>query len=63
MKVNHEGGVRIEKLDDGALLFVRPNGKSVDSVAPGCTQPPGDVAELPCGIAKWKWKGDRMGGP
>jgi len=37
----HEGGIRIEVLDDGALRFVKPNGKSVDSIAPGFTQPLG----------------------
>ncbi|HEU4778801.1 MAG TPA: DUF222 domain-containing protein [Steroidobacteraceae bacterium] len=56
----HEGGFRIEKLDDGALRFVRPNGEAVDSVAPGCTQPLGEWTQLPRGIAKWNWKGDRM---
>jgi hypothetical protein len=43
----HEGGVRIEVLDDGALRFVKPDGTSVDSVAPGYTQPLGDWRELP----------------
>ena len=56
----HEGGYRIEKLDDGVLRFVRPNGKAADSVAPGCMQPLGDWTQLPRGDAKWNWKGDRM---
>ena len=38
----HEGGIRIERLDDGALRFVKPNGAAVDRVAPGFTQPLGD---------------------
>ena len=42
----HEGGVRIENLDDGALRFVKPNGTSVDSVCPGFTQPLGNWKQL-----------------
>ena len=30
----HEGGVRMEVLDDGAFRFVRPDGRAFDSVAP-----------------------------
>ena len=30
----HEGGIRIERLDDGALRFVKPNGAAIDSVRP-----------------------------
>jgi hypothetical protein len=57
----HEGGICIEKLDDGALRFVRPNGKGVDSVAPGYTQPLGDWRQLPVGTApKTRWTGERM---
>ena len=44
----HEGGIEVQILDDGALRFVRPDGTSVDSVAPGYTQPLGDWRELPC---------------
>jgi len=35
----HEGGVTIERLDDGAWRFVKPNGESFVSTAPGHTQP------------------------
>ena len=35
----HEGGIRIERLDDGAWRFVRPNGESFSSCAPEHTQP------------------------
>jgi len=42
----HEGRVRIEVLDDGALRFVRPNGQSFDSVAPEHTQPVADWTDL-----------------
>jgi hypothetical protein len=56
----HEGGITIEILDDGALRFVKPNGKSVDSVAPGCTQPPGDWSDLPEGTMVNRWRGERM---
>ena len=43
----HEGGFRIEILDDGAFRFVKPNGENIDSVAPGCTPPLGDWKRLP----------------
>ncbi len=56
----HEGGIRIEKLDDGALRFVMPNGKDVDSIAPGHTQPLGDWKRLPAGAAVKGWTGERM---
>jgi hypothetical protein len=35
----HEGNVTIQVLDDGALRFVRPDGRSLDSVARDHTQP------------------------
>ena len=35
----HEGGVRIERLDDGAWRFVRPDGESFVSTSPGHTKP------------------------
>ena len=58
----HEGGIRIEKLDDGALRFVKSNGAAVDNIAPGFTQPAGDWRRLTAGhphpVASWK--GDRM---
>ncbi len=56
----HEGGFRIEILDDGALRFRKPNGGSVDSVAPGFTQPLGDWTKLPAGTLVNKWAGERM---
>jgi hypothetical protein len=56
----HEGGIRIELLDDGALRFTKPSGGAVDSVVPGFTQPPGDLRKLPAGHATAQWKGDRM---
>jgi len=34
----HEGGVSIQRLDDGALRFVRSDGKSFDNFAPKHTQ-------------------------
>ncbi len=33
----HEGGINIERLDDGALRFVKPDGNSFDSLVPGHT--------------------------
>jgi hypothetical protein len=56
----HEGGIRIEMLDDGALRFRKPNGAAVDSVAPGFTQPLGDWRQLPEGTLVNKWRGERM---
>jgi hypothetical protein len=47
-------------LDDGALRFVKPNGESVDNVAPGYMQPHGDWKLLPAGGPPSKWRGDRM---
>ena len=35
----HEGGVRIERLDDGAWRFVRPDGDAFVSTSPGHTRP------------------------
>ncbi len=57
----HEGGIRIEVLDDGALRFVKSNGVAIDSVAPGYTQPLGDSRQLPAATAGLAcWRGDRM---
>lgn len=43
----HEGKVAVHILDDGAIRFVKPNGKSFDSVAPSHSHPLGDWRELP----------------
>lgn len=43
----HEGKVIVQTLDDGAIRFVRPDGESFDSVAPGHTHSIGDWRELP----------------
>jgi hypothetical protein len=56
----HEGGFRVEILDDGALRFVKPDGAAIDSVAPGFTQPLGDWTKLPVGSTPSKWRGERM---
>jgi hypothetical protein len=57
----HEGGIRIEKLDDGAVRFVKANGKGIDSVAPGYTQPLGDWKQLPAATEPLAcWRGERM---
>jgi hypothetical protein len=56
----HEGGIQIVRLDDGALRFVKANGDSVDSVAPGFAQPLGDWQQLPSGSLVNKWRGERM---
>jgi hypothetical protein len=67
----HEGAVRIEVLDDGALRFTRADGRSFDSVAPNHTQPLGDWKRVPAihqerGIhinattAITRWTGERI---
>ena len=56
----HEGGIRIERLDDGALRFVKKNGDDVDTVAPGFTQPHGDWRELPEGTLMNGWRGEKL---
>lgn len=58
----HEGGFRIEILDDGALRFVKPNGEAVDSVLPGCAQPLGDLKRLTTGPRRElsRWTGEKM---
>jgi hypothetical protein len=35
----HEGGVRIERLDDGAWRFIRPDGEALLSTSPGQMRP------------------------
>jgi hypothetical protein len=56
----HEGGMRIEILDDGALRFVKQNGATIDNVAHGFTQPLGDWTQLPAGAQVNGWRGERM---
>jgi uncharacterized protein DUF222/HNH endonuclease len=66
----HEGRVIVERLDDGAFRFVRPDGRAFDSAVPGRTQP-SDWRHLPqlhreSGIhidshtAVTRWRGERM---
>jgi hypothetical protein len=43
----HEGDIVIHVLDDGAIRFLKPDGTSLDSVAPNHTQPMGDWKQLP----------------
>ena len=54
----HEGGMRIEILDDGALRFVKPNGTTIDSLAGSKTL--GDWKQLPAGTMVNRWRGERM---
>ena len=42
----HEGNVEVHVLDDGAIRFTAPNGKSFDSTLPDHTQPLGDWHQL-----------------
>lgn len=63
----HEGGMQIQRLDDGAVRFVRPDGGVIDSIVP---IPSGDWSQLPlqhceAGIhidertAATRWAGER----
>jgi hypothetical protein len=56
----HEGGYRIDILDDGALRFVKPNGRAIDTS--DCKQPRGDWTRLTAEphTPLTSWKGDRM---
>jgi hypothetical protein len=67
----HEGRVVVQRLDDGAVRFLRPDGRSFDSVAPDHTRPLSDWQELPAahdqqGIhidkstATTRWRGEKM---
>ncbi len=61
----------IQYLDDGALRFLRPDGRSFDSIAPEHTRPLSDWLQLPAvhheqGIridektATTRWRGEKM---
>jgi hypothetical protein len=67
----HEGGVVVRVLDDGAVRFLRPDGSSFDTIAPGSTRPLGDwtrlaAADTARGIfidentAASRWRGETM---
>ena len=67
----HEGRVVIQRLDDGALRFRRPDGQSFDSVAPEHTRPLSDWRQLPAvhdqqgtridqNTATTRWRGEKM---
>ena len=56
----HEGGFDVRVLEDGALRFVRPDGRVVDCVKPGCSQPWAESREFPAAEKAWHYRGDRM---
>jgi hypothetical protein len=57
----HEGGFGIQRLDDGALRFVRPDGEAVVADGRGpINQPSGDWREIPQGATPFVYRGDRM---
>jgi hypothetical protein len=67
----HEGGIRIERLDDGAWRFILRRGEALESCAPGRSLPLGDWRRLVAtsearGIridahtAATRWRGERM---
>jgi len=63
----HEGGVRIERLDDGALRFLRPDGRPyTEPCGDGPTAPPRPLPTHAAGAAitpettAITWRGERM---
>ena len=66
----HEGGIHVEVLDKSTFRFVRPDGRSFDSTAPGPARPFdwGDLAEqhrddgirITQSTAVTRWRGERM---
>jgi hypothetical protein len=67
----HEGSVEIRILDDGAVRFLRPDGRSFDGVAPGRVRPLGDWTQLvatdrrlgihiDASTAATRWRGEPM---
>jgi hypothetical protein len=67
----HEGGVIVQVLDDGAVRFVKPDGRSLDGVARRCVPPLADWTSLVAtdralGIhidrntAATRWRGETM---
>jgi len=67
----HEGGVRVERCDDGAWRFIGPRGQAFESVLPDRTRPLSHWTALPrqhehAGIridartAATRWRGERM---
>jgi hypothetical protein len=67
----HEGGVTIQRLDDGAWRFCKPNGESLVAAAPGHTRPLGNWAQLvavheeqalhiDAHTARTRWRGEPM---
>lgn len=54
----HEGGMRIQRLDDGALRFVKANGDVIDT-APGPKPAPAG-AQMPAAAQPSTWRGGRM---
>ena len=67
----HEGGLKIERCDDGAWRFIKRNGESIEGCAPGHTRPfttwtviPQQHAEhglrIDARTAATRWGGERM---
>lgn len=67
----HEGGVRVERCDDGAWRFVLKSGQALTSCAPGHTQPLAHWEDLCAGNAErgihidahtaaTRWRGETM---
>jgi len=67
----HEGGVTIQRLDDGAWRFCRPDGESLVASGPNHTRPLGDWLQLvavhekqslhiDAHTARTRWRGESM---
>jgi len=58
----HEGGVRIQVLDDGALRFLKANGEPINATEHNDEDPAGDWREVVCGARDQpaQWRGESM---
>ncbi|HET7808979.1 MAG TPA: DUF222 domain-containing protein [Steroidobacteraceae bacterium] len=56
----HEGGFDVQILDDGALRFIRPDGRPVMDADPGYTQPRGEVNQMPVATGRSRDCNGRM---
>jgi hypothetical protein len=56
----HEGGYQIERLEDGAFRFLKPDGQVLEDPAMCATPTKGDWTQLPKGSGRYEYLGDRM---
>jgi hypothetical protein len=67
----HEGGLTVERCDDGAWRFVKPDGESIEACAPNHTRPLSHWSVVPTQNVEYglaidletavtRWRGERM---